>query len=178
MRITWDEQQNRFHAELTPGDKWREDMECVKTAGFRTDGPPSWQWHTQKASVLNKLRAHKPSSGLTLTELALQHYQTINKKEEDKTALKKQFLEASKKAKKESKDPEISGLVELIIPEGKMWISAEDLPVLETKSKWSFTPPTPPEERCMVCEDPIYFYEKENICLFCEIELDKKTEVC
>jgi len=176
MRITWDEQQNRFHAELTPGDKWREDMEAAKAAGFKTDGPPSWQWHTQKASVLNKLRAHKPSSGLTLTELALQHYQTINKKDEEKAALKKQFVEANKKAQKESKDPEISGLVELVIPEGKIWISAEDLPPLISRPRTFIR--TKPDERCMVCEDPIYFYESKNICLHCELELDNKSKVC
>jgi hypothetical protein len=150
-------------------------MEAAKAAGFKTDGPPSWLWHTSKAAVLNKLRAHKPSSGLTMTELALQKYQPLNQQEEQKAALKKQFKDAQKKAQKESKDPEISGLVELVIPEGKLWISAEDLPPIE--SKWSYTPPTPPEERCMVCEDPLYLYDYENICLFCKKELDNNPVV-
>lgn len=174
MRITWDTTEYRFVAELTPGDLWREDMEAVKSAGFKTTGPPSWQWFAVKAKPLNKLRETRPKSGLVLTELALEKYKQINQREEQKAALKKEFEQAKKVAKKQSKDPEISGLTELIIPEGKNWISKEDLPPWESKLTGTFTRPVPPTELCMICDEPIYFYE-HLVCLWCEKETEDNS---
>ena len=163
MRIIWNDQDKSFQAELTPGDLWRGDMEAAKAAGFRTAGPPSWTWSTQKASVLNKLRDHKPESGLTLTEVALSHYKQINEREEKKAALKKQFQELQKKAKKESKE----GLVEVIIPE-KGYISREDLeprPDLHTPRVFA-----KPEIYCVVCGEPLYvpFPDYDDVCHWCK----------
>jgi hypothetical protein len=102
-----------------------------------------------------------------LTEIALAKYQTLNQKEEQKAALKKQFKDAQKKAKKESKDPEISGLVEFVIPE-KGYIDASDLPLLEVHWK----PPVflKPDIFCIVCEDPLYlpFPDYPDICIWCD----------
>jgi hypothetical protein len=163
MRIIWNNE--RFEAEFS---EFQTDLESVKSAGFRTDGPPGWTWHTQRVACLNYLRKNRPKSGLIITEVALQKFNQLNEKAEQKAALKKQFQEANKKAKKQSKDPEISGLTELVIPEGKIWISREDLsPSKEFVG--TFTRPEPPKECCMICDDPIYFYE-HLICLWCEKE--------
>ncbi|VVB52786.1 Uncharacterised protein [uncultured archaeon] len=174
MRLTWDEQNSYFLAELTPGDKWREDMETVKAAGFKTTGPPSWQWYAQKAAPLNKLRENRPSSGLTLTELALQKYQDINSKEEAKAALKAQLVLARKEAEKQVKK-------ELKCKDDNEYYFDEDIQCrcivvrpAETPSVSKFVRPEPPKETCMICDDPLYLYESKNICIWCEHELEKQ----
>lgn len=169
MRITWTNE--RFEAELTPGEKWREDMEAAKASGFKTTGPPSWQWYTEKAAVLNKLRDNRPSSGLTLTELALQKYQTLNKHDEEKAALKKQFEAAKKEAEKSAPDTnkyyvdQETGITCIVVSPGSK------LPYTK------YNPPAPPSERCMICDDPIYFFESPNICLSCEKDLDMTPKI-
>lgn len=177
MRIIWDEFNNRFTAELSPGENWREDMEAAKLSGFRTTGPPDWPWYASKASVLNKLRENKPKSGLVLTEVAFQKYKLINDKEQTKLSLRKEFKQAQKKAKKESKDPEISGLRDFIVPE-KGYIDSTDLPPLV--STWTFPVFPKPDVYCFVCEAPLYlpFPDYPDICLWCEkIKLDKPVNV-
>jgi hypothetical protein len=170
MRVIWDDKDNRFLAELTPGEQWREDMEAVKAAGFKTDGPPAWSWHTTKASVLNKLRENRPKSGLVLTEVALTHYQTINQKEEEKTALKKQFKQAQKLAKKTEK-----------FPERKTYFDEElQITCLFVEPKTTeFTMPkistVTSADRCMVCEDPLYCYDYNLICIWCKKELENNA---
>lgn len=173
MRIVWSDAEQYFQAELTPGDFWRSDMETVKEAGFKTTGEPSWIWHASKAAVLNKLRKNRPESGLVLTEVALEKYKLLNQREEEKAAVKKQFEVAKKAAKKESKDPEISGLTELIIPEGKFWISQEDLPRWEPKCLVSKVTPMPFTDRCLICDDSLAFYEDRNVCMWCSKEIMK-----
>jgi len=126
MRIIWDDQENRFLAELTPGEQWRQDMEAVKAAGFRTTGPPAWQWYAGTVETLENIRENPPKSGLLITEQALEKYKPLLEKFQQKQELRKQFKQAQKTAKKQSKDSEISGLTELIIPE-KGYIDASDL---------------------------------------------------
>jgi hypothetical protein len=178
MRIIWNEDEKKFQAELTPGDFWREEMELVKSVGFKTSGPPAWTWCTPKASVLNKLRDNKPKSGLFLTEVALEKYKSFSEKEEKNEAVKKAFLEAKKAAKKVSLDPSIKyeGMVELVIPE-KGYIGAEDLPPMPPWVNPRKEILTPCSGICMICESPVYFYEKDTICLWCEKELDNLPAV-
>lgn len=169
MRITWTN--NRFEAELTPGELWRDDKDAIQNAGFRTDGPPDWTWFTQKASTLNKLRDNKPKSGLSITELALEKYQSLNKQDEEKAALKKQFEQAKKQAAKSVEDTneyyvdDSTGITCIKVKPGNK--------LQYTK----YVPPAVPEERCMICDDPIYFFESENICLSCEKDLDIQPKV-
>jgi hypothetical protein len=169
MRILWNN--DRFEAELTPGDLWRNDKDSIQAVGFRTEGPPSWTWFTNKAANLNKLRENKPQSGLVLTQLALQKYQEINKQEEEKAALKKQFdlckKEAGKVAKKElaKKDDyeyyaDDTGITCIVVK------AAEPIQMMH-----KFVRPSDlANARCLICDDPLYFYEAKNICLFCEIK--------
>jgi hypothetical protein len=163
LRLIWNNE--RFEAEFS---EFATDLETVKSAGFKTDGPPGWTWHTKRISCVNYLRKNKPQSGLIITEVALQKYTKLNEIAEQKAALKKQFQQADKKAKKQSKDPEISGLTELVIPEGKDWISKEDLPPWVSVIGL-FTRPESPKERCMICDEPIYMYE-HLVCLWCSKE--------
>jgi hypothetical protein len=164
MRIVWDEVNSRFLAELTPGEQWSSDLESIKIAGFKTDGPPQWQWYTIKALTLNKLRDARPKSGITLTELALEKYKIINQREEEKAALKKQLKKAQTKAKRESRDPTVLDLI--VLPE-KGYVDVSDLPALE--KQW--IPPVflKPDIYCIVCEDPLYlpFPDYPDICLWC-----------
>jgi hypothetical protein len=173
MRIIWDDQDNRFLAELTPGEQWREDMEAAKAAGFRTTGPPAWQWYAGTVETLENIRKNPPKSGLTITEQALEKYKPLLEKFKQKQELRKQFKQAQKTAKKQSKDPGVSGLTELVIPE-KGYIDASDLPPYV--SKW--VPPVfqIPDIFCIVCEAPLYlpFPDYSDICIWCEkIKLDR-----
>jgi hypothetical protein len=162
VRIFWNDSENYFQAEFQQGDEWRNDMEAAKAAGFRTTGPPSWVWYTFKATVLNSLREHRPPSGLTLTERALAQYQKFNEEEVKKAELKKEYQKA-KKAVKKLGPPSPTSL--LVIPPGKIWISAEDLPPWVKLSKHVKTPWAGAE--CFVCSDPLIFCDYEDICVWC-----------
>lgn len=168
MRVIWNSEEQKFQAEFAQ-EHWRGDMEAAKAAGFRTSGPPAWLWTTSKASVLNKLRKNRPASGLTLTEVALEKFKFRDKQDTQKAELKKAFKVASKASKKVSLDPRISGLTQMKVP-AKGYITAEDLPPYTPIYK-GFVPPAPPDELCLICDEPIYFYE-HLVCLFCEKESD------
>jgi hypothetical protein len=172
MRIVWDDQQNRFLAELTPGEQWRDDKDSIQAAGFQTDGPPDWQWYTNKASTLNKLRENRPKSGLVLTEVALQKYQQINQKEEQKAALKKQFKQAQKQAKKFEKFPEPETYFDEEI--GVTCLVVKSKPSSFVQSKIQFAS----NLFCIVCGEPVYYPDYDDICLDCndrqKIKLDTK----
>ena len=167
MRIIWDDQENRFLAEFTPGEQWRQDMEAVKAAGFRTTGPSAWQWYAGTVETLENIRKNPPKSGLLITEQALEKYKPLLEKFQQKQELRKQFKQAQKTAKKQSKDPEISGLTELVIPE-KGYIDASDLPPFESKwVPWYFPKP---DVYCFICEDPLYlpFPDYPDVCIWCK----------
>lgn len=163
MRISWNEQENWFQAELGLNEHWRDDMELVRSAGFKTTGSPDWIWHTSKASVLNKLREHPPKTGLTITELALQKYKTLNEQETAKADMKKSFERAKKLAAREEN---ARNWKDYIDPE--TGIVCKEIARLENKFVWKYNPPPAPEAYCFVCGDPIYFYESPDLCLWCE----------
>jgi hypothetical protein len=172
VRIIWNTETKAFQAVLTAGEQWQSDLEAVKLAGFKTTGPPAWQWYTTKPSVLNKLRDNKPKSGLTLTEVALEQYKPLNEKEQQVLALKKQFQKEKKAAEKQSLDSSISGMVEVVIPD-KGYIDASDLPASGWKHKFDITP-MHSIDKCIICEDPLAFYE-QTICLWCGKEQNERT---
>lgn len=168
MRIYWHEEKKVFAAEF---HDFQSDLEAVKLAGFRTFGPPEWVWYASPPGVkaLNRLRDIKPQSGLTLTEVAFNKYKIASEKLEQKDALKKQFKDAQKIAKKQSKDPKISGLTELVIPE-KGYIDSSDLPLF--KSTWDKPVFIKPDSMCIVCGDALYlpFPDYPDICGWCDIQ--------
>jgi hypothetical protein len=54
-----------------------------------------------------------------------------------------------------------------------------EINVLEELAKvGKYVPPEPPKERCIVCQEPVYFYETlepEPICLWCEKQKESGT---
>lgn len=163
MRIIWSE--NKFQAELAQGEKWREEMELVRGLGFKTSGPPNWTWTTGRASIVEKLKGK-----CSMSADAFKQFQIISDVEKKVLEAKKALKKADKEAKKASLDPKISGLVTLEIP-AKGYIEASDLPA-STQMFEIYKPPAPPKSTCMICDEPVYLYEKETICLWCEKELD------
>jgi hypothetical protein len=168
VRIYWHEERKVFAAEF---HDFQTDLDSVKSAGFRTFGPPEWIWYAPPPGVkaLNRLRENKPASGLTLTEVAFNKYKIASEKLEQKDALKKQFQDAQKIAKKQSKDPEISGLTEIVIPE-KGYIDQSDLPPFKsTWVPWYFPKP---DVYCFICGDPLYlpFPDYPDVCGWCDIQ--------
>jgi hypothetical protein len=165
MRILWNEQENWFQAELGLNEFWKDDMDLVRSVGFKTTGPPQWIWHTTKASHLNKLRDKKPKSGLTITETALEKYKLLNDQEQKKIELKKRF----EKAKKLVAD-------EITATNWKDYIDAEtgivckQVEQIDTKFVPKYVIQPAPEVYCFVCGSPLYYYEAPDVCLYCEFE--------
>src|SRR5208337_2682462 len=116
MNIRYNQTLRRFEAEFSAD--FGGDLAAVKTAGFRTDGPPAWAWHTDKIKVLNSLREHRPESGLSINDDAWNVYESLTK-----------MAEKNEKVKKEQVQEEQEKIAEpFIVPEGKIWIGPEDLP--------------------------------------------------
>ena len=160
MRILWSDSENVFVAEFSsdfPGD-----LDSVKTAGFRTNGPPNWLWYAPSSGVkaLDYLREHKPNSGLVITEQALEKYNFLKKQFEKKRELKKIFEQGKREASKTSFE--------------KTFIDSESgIKCLVVESKVqdfvpSFVRPKSPEDICFMCGEPVYFYEYPDICLSCK----------
>jgi hypothetical protein len=163
MRILWNEQENWFQAELGLNEFWKDDMELVRSVGFKTTGPPQWIWHTSKASILNKLRDRKPKSGLTITETALQKYNRLNEHEQTKLAVKKQFEQAKKIAAQEIDSSNWKDFID-----EETGIVCKQVAPAAGEFKWKYTPPKPPQIYCFMCGDPLYYYELPDVCIYCE----------
>lgn len=171
MRIVWSEQENYFQAEIPPGENWRDDMELVRSVGFRTSGPPMWPWFTTKYAPLEKLRDQKPKSGLTITELALQKYKFLKEQADQKDAIKDQFKKAVRDAEERApskwpqyKDPETGITCFVVEPTDESFV-------------WKYIPPPPPNKLCLGCDGPMYFpFDDRAYCMYCEIGFEKKVE--
>lgn len=166
MNIIWDNANKEFVAQF---EEFAGDLEAVKAAGFRTDGPPGWRWFAPAPGVkaLNRLRANKPASGLTISVDALEIYKPLAEIEEKNQAVLdrlKDYKKTLKKAQKEAAKhaPQI--------PDDKMYISLEDLPPLPPFVSSHLVVEFPGEKLiCVSCADRVYFYEYPDIpmCLFC-----------
>jgi hypothetical protein len=158
LRIIWNEQENWFQAELTPGESWRDDLDSVKLAGFKTTGEPSWQWYTSKISALNKLRSRPPKSGLVITELALEKFKLLSEQLHKKQELKKTYEKLKKAAQSvnwpEFLDPD-TGVMCYVVSESK------------EKYKLDYTPPKPPDLCCVFCGQPLYCFDATDVCVWC-----------
>jgi hypothetical protein len=177
LNIRYNRDRGRFEAEF---QEFQGDLATVKAVGFKCDGPPVWCWWTLKVEVLNKLRANKPLSGLTITNEALEVYQKlaeIERKNAEVRALAAPVIEKEKKAKKERKKKELEekNYVNIYIPEKPGqdfdYLGAEDLPFKEPLYK-TFHRPADPTDICRLCGQPVYFYELPDLCIFCEKQLD------
>ena len=165
MRIIWDN--NRFQAELTPGENWRNDLDCVKSAKFITDGAESgWIWYTTRVVPIDKLKKDRPLSGLVLTELAFKKYTELSRKQQEKEELKKQFKKEQKKANKKAKESEVelptyvdeeTGITCILVSP-----PAERFKSMYPKVDYSKLP------KCMICEEPLFPpFDGNLVCGWC-----------
>lgn len=169
MNIRWDAVEHVFIAEF---DEFQGDLEAAKAAGFRPLGvPPPWIWHAPSPGIkaLNRLREKRPASGLTISPEALEVYKPLAEAEAKNDAVKKQLTEVKKKLKKTLKESAKCDW----LPIGKEYLDVEDLPPRPSLVS-VYTPPTPPDLKCLECSQPVYFYEQQNppLCLWCEKELE------
>jgi len=193
MRIVWNSLDNQFEAELQSGPNWQADQTAAQSAGFHCDGPPTWKWHTAKIEPLKKLRENRPPE-LTITQEALEQFQKMSAQANANAEVlakleefKKQQKASKKKEKQEHAQAVVAGEAEYDeeidgpIPEywiGKEFITRDDLPQEVIDRVTSQTKPfyiEPPHKQCVLCDGPVYFYEKQDppTCLSCEMELDK-----
>jgi hypothetical protein len=171
MNIAWSQSERVFIAEFSTD--FAGDLESVKECGFRTFGPPSWIWYAPAPGVkaLTRLREKKPKSGLTISPEALTIYRPLAEQWAKNEEIKKAAAELAKANKKEKKKQEQIAAGSAAMPDDKMFITAADLPPMPP-SENRFIPPPPPAERCTSCQQPLYFYESKDLCLFCEKQLD------
>lgn len=176
MNIAWSQSERVFIAEFS--SDFAGDLEAVKEAGFRTFGPPSWVWYAPAPGIkaLERLRAKKPNSGLTISPEAFAVYKPLAEQEARNAEIRKAAAELNKANKKEKKKKEQTETAAELMPEDKMFITAADLPPMPP-SKNPYTPPLPPAERCQSCQSPLYFYESKDLCLWCEKSLDSMIPV-
>jgi hypothetical protein len=174
MRVIWDPTAQVFIAEFT--QDFQGDLDAVKAAGFRPLGcPPPWIWHAPSPGVkaLNRLREKRPVSGLTITQEALAVYKPLALQEEQNAAIKKQLADFKKGAKKERKKKDEEAQSREVLAgasDAKWWIDTSDLPPLPPYTP-SYVVPAPPSLKCVVCAQPVYFYEQQvpPTCLWCEM---------
>ncbi len=169
MNIAYNITAARFEAQFSTD--FQGDLAAVKAAKFRCDGPPSWLWWTVKLDALNALRENKPASGLTIDNAAFPYYTRLVEMETANAAARAKFApikEKQVKAKKERKKREDKErtYTTVVIPE-KGYIGVEDLSP-QPPSEKPYIPPAPPETRCFMCQQPTYFYELPDLCLYCE----------
>lgn len=184
MNLRWSNTENRFEAEFS--QDFAGDLEAIKAARWSTTGAPSWVWHTPAPHIpaLNRLKANRPASGLTISPEALAVYAPLNAQYEANEAVKVQLKAARKAADKEQKaaDKALANAAPVskhqlehpeyyFTPEWyEAWIAGTAPP--HPASTWVCpTLINRPEAilRCQDCNDPIYFYESQDppACLWC-----------
>lgn len=176
MNIRWSPDRRQFEAEFSAD--FAGDLEAVKAAGFRTTGAPEWLWYAPPPGIkaLERLRAKKPASGLTITPEAFAVYRPLAEQDAKNTEVRKAAALLTKANKKQKIEREREVIGGEAMPADKEYITAADLPPMPP-SENRYTPPPPPAERCQSCQAPLYFYESKDLCLFCELQLDKMMPV-
>jgi hypothetical protein len=159
------------------------ETEILKGAGFKTDGPPSWVWHTGKVPVIQKLRANKPASGLTIDDDARAVYVSMEENFNKNAAIKAEARKISQAQKKEAKlaeqtlpdppdDCPMDGTLPPCIFAGKELKRSEEL-------SEPYKAPPHPGPWCVLCKVPVYFYEMLApwaLCLWCERTLSPQNK--
>ncbi len=161
MIISYNKTERRFEAQFSD---FQNDLQAVKNAGFKTTGAiGGWVWWTSKIPVLEKLRANKPPGGLQITPDAYDVYAPLALQEQQNAEVRKQLAQARRQANKAKNSSNW-------LPDGKEYLSQEDLPPIPPLER-NYTPPPPPDVLCSCCGEPVYFYELQGVfplCLFCE----------
>lgn len=177
MRIIWNKKDSRFEAQFGQ-EYWASDKDSVSRSGMKCTGPPDWIWWTFKLDPLYFLQQNRPVSGLTITMEALER-QNILKTE----------LDAAVKADQEYRDVKKAVLKE------RKFLKETEAPtdeetehgefdsirvMTEEANKWTkFMPPPASSTVCIGCNQPVYFYEKQDppTCLDCEIFSKCRDEI-
>ena len=175
MNIRYNQMTRSFETEFS--SDFSGDLTAVKAAGFRYDGAQRIWW-TVKLPVLDKIRANKPLSGLTITNQAYTEYlrltetERINAEVRAKFAPIKEEQDKEKKKRKKKEDHDKIYIAVKVPPKAGQdfdYTGVEDLPsmppfesknpILSHQGPW-----------CHVCASPVYFYELQSppTCLFCE----------
>ena len=148
MRITWNPLESRFEGEeiSVPSD-----IPFVRSAKWRTDGPPQWIWWCLKASQTGRPSRRRNHHLVCESRLPLLEKFKELKEIEDKNAAVMAELKAARKAqKKEVRLEEVdSDFVTYGGQDGESRI-------------WSKPVVPPPDLLCHVCLTPVYFYEIQN----------------
>ena len=175
MNIRWSPNRRQFEAEFSTD--FAGDLEAVKEAGWRTTGAPEWLWYAPPPGIkaLERLRAKRPASGLTIAPDAFAVYRPLAEQEAKNAEIRAAAALLKKANKKEKKKKEQEAIGTAAMPDDKIYITAADLPPMPPSER--YIPPPPPAERCSSCQQPLYFYESPDICLYCELMLDKMISV-
>ena len=180
MNISYNPTDKVFTAEFS--SDFQGDLDACKNAKFRTTGPPDWIWFAPPPGIkaLNRLRANRPASGLTISPEALAIYTPLAALEVKNEEVRKQLAEVKKKQKKEKKtekkteentnDSVLDGLTE-----EKWWIDTNDLPPLPPFVPNYSVSQIKPVGICRTCGDSIYGWpDLEFVCLWCEMKIDEQ----
>lgn len=157
MRIVWNDTESVFVAEFSD---FTGDLAAVKAAGFRTHGAPQWMWYSPSPGViaLDRLRKYPPSSGLLITETALQKFNFLKEQFDKKKELKKTFKKLITAAQNDSvKRPTYE----------KDGFSSYSVEPIDTEFVMKYTIPKPLSDYCFVCGDVVYPPEQPDLCLWC-----------
>ena len=179
MNLNWNPGLRRFEVQF---QDFQDEQPRVKAAGFRTDGPPSWQWYSIKLEPLTKLRENRPTT-LTISPEARTEYARLKEVEDRNAATKALLVQHKKELKKKLKldkqdsmrpDEYFDELLQCVC------LKVEAKPFESTNP---FIKPPPPETACFICGTPVYFYEyaegQKPCCMWDQkIVLDSVTEVC
>ena len=161
MLISWNSEFQRFELKF---QDFQNDLAAAKKAGCKTDGPPDWIWWTDKTKCLRYLQKNRPASGLEITKEALLRFQELSVQQDKNDEIKKKLADEKKKQKKiKIEDPTIG------VEVGEFeYHKVEIKPVIYHNQ---YRPPEPPKERCIYCQQAVYFYEYTTpigVCLWCD----------
>ena len=177
MNISYNPTDKVFTAEFS--SDFQGDLDACKNAKFRTTGPPDWIWFAPPPGIkaLNRLRANRPASGLTISPEALAIYTPLAALEVKNEEVRKQLAEVKKKQKKDKKEKAEEVVGDSVLEgltEEKWWIDASDLPPSPPFVPTYVVSKIQPIGICKVCKEPTYGWPNlGDICIWCEIQQDK-----
>lgn len=176
MNISWNPTDKVFIAQFS--SDFQGDLDACKNAKFRTTGPPNWIWFAPPPGIktLNRLRANRPASGLTISPEALAVYTPLAELEAKNEEVRKQLADVKKKQKKEQKKKivEVADSISDGLTEEKWWIDVDDLPPSPLFIPAYQVSKIQPIGICRVCKDPTYGWpDLGDICLYCEKQIDE-----
>jgi len=179
MNLAWNSELRRFEVEF---HDFEDEQPRVKAVGFKTDGPPAWVWYSLKSEPLTKLKENKPAT-LTISPEARAEYSRLHVVELRNAEVKAQAKAAAKELKKKLKGDKADAMKPNEYLDEETGLICYQVKLKEKPYVSPMKIAAPPEEKCVVCQHPIYAYEYEagapQICLWCQkIVVDTGEELC